>query len=303
MGSRCGQAHVALQQPRCPLSCSRGGDCRREVLTRDAAALLIAWESYRKPTVPPLALGQTGQLESWWLNTIIVRYCCVSLEVVEVVVVRPTVKGGDMSPVVQSSINDAGEEPLGPCWRVWQHCACRGCSPSEESDLGLMFPPAMKGFRREMLPVSAGGDVCRVLKRSSDGRMRPPMSTLTGGSEYSVASILRFHFCNATVHGRMPSPRAAAMEEATHTSRAALRPGTAAVDENVSRPGLRNCEPPGFRGNAKVCQFHAADHFVNTSVVPPRGFGVAAGFCVFQLWVQEGTAASATSHPVFSERW
>ena len=28
---------------------------------------------------------------------------------------------------------------------------------------------------------------------------------------------------------------------------------------------------------------------MNTRVVPPRGFGGAAGFCVFQLWVQEGT--------------
>ena len=32
--------------------------------------------------------------------------------------------------------------------------------------------------------------------------------------------------------------------------------------------------------------------------MPSRGFG-AAGVCVFQLWIQEGTAASAldTSHP------
>ena len=33
--------------------------------------------------------------------------------------------------------------------------------------------------------------------------------------------------------------------------------------------------------------------------MPPRGFGVAAGFCVFQLWIQEGMAAPAlsASHP------
>ena len=38
---------------------------------------------------------------------------------------------------------------------------------------------------------------------------------------------------------------------------------------------------------------------MNARVVLPRGFGVAAGFCLFKLWVQEGTAASAlaTSHP------
>ena len=38
---------------------------------------------------------------------------------------------------------------------------------------------------------------------------------------------------------------------------------------------------------------------MNTRVVPPRGFGGAAGFCVFQLRFQEGatTSALATSHP------
>ena len=38
---------------------------------------------------------------------------------------------------------------------------------------------------------------------------------------------------------------------------------------------------------------------VNTRLVPPRGFGGAASFCVLQLWIQKGTAASAlaTSHP------
>ena len=50
-----------------------------------------------------------------------------------------------------------------------------------------------------MLPVPAGGSICRVLKRSSDGWIRPH-STHAGGSAYSVASILRFDFCNATVY-------------------------------------------------------------------------------------------------------
>ena len=50
---------------------------------------------------------------------------------------------------------------------------------------------------------------------------------------------------------------------------------------------------------------------MNTRGVHPRALGGAAGFCVFQLWIEEGTAASAltTSQPdsvdesVFSERW
>ena len=93
---------------------------------------------------------------------------------------------------------------------------------------------------------------------------------------------------------------------ATHTFSAALRPGTAAVVKILA--GLE-CEFSGFRSNAWVCKFHAADHSVNACAVSSRGFGSAAGFCMFQLWVQEGAAASAlaTSHPdccrVFSERW
>ena len=84
------------------------------------------------------------------------------------------------------------------------------------------------------------------------------------------------------------------MEEATHTSRAA--PAVVKISAGL------DCEavsPPGFRSDARICKFHAADHGVNARVMPPREFGVAAGFCVFQLWVQEGTAASALSatHP------
>ena len=51
--------------------------------------------------------------------------------------------------------------------------------------------------------------------------------------------------------------------------------------ENISRPGLRSCEPSVFRGDAWASEFHAADHGVNARRVSPRGFGVAAGFCVF----------------------
>ena len=40
---------------------------------------------------------------------------------------------------------------------------------------------------------------------------------------------------------RAASPRAA-LEDATHTSRAALRPGTAGVLKNISRSGLCFCE-------------------------------------------------------------
>ena len=63
------------------------------------------------------------------------------------------------------------------------------------------------------------------------------------------------------------------MEEATHTHPGPH--GDSSGSENIRRPGLRSSEPPGFRGDARVCQFHAAE---NARVVFPRGFGVAAGF-------------------------
>ena len=69
--------------------------------------------------------------------------------------------------------------------------------------------------------------------------------------------------------------------------------------ENNSRPGLRCCEPSGFRGDAWVCEFQTPHHSVNACAVSPRSFGGAAGLSVFQLWVQEGTASATLSatHP------
>ena len=64
---------------------------------------------------------------------------------------------------------------------------------------------------------------------------------------------------------------------------------------NISRPGLRSGEPSGFRSNARVCNFQAANHSVNACVVSSRGSSSTAGFCTFHLWVQEGTATATVS--------
>ena len=103
---------------------------------------------------------------------------------------------------------------------------------------------------------------------------------------------------------------AAAMEEATHTSRAALRPGTAAVLKISAGLDCEAVKPSGFRSDARICKFHAADHSANACVVSPRSFGCAAGFCMFQLWVLEEAAPSTlpTTHPEsvaesFFARW
>ena len=165
---------------------------------------------------------------------VIVRNCCVSLQVVEVVVARPSVKSGDMSSVVQGSVDDACEEPLCPCRRIRENCASHGCPSAWNSDLNFVFQFVMQEFRRPVLPVATGGDVSGVLKRSSDGWMRPPVR---GPNQRALVNILlpqfsEFHLSCVSFRSNASceaSPRAAAMEEATHTSRAALRPGTAAV--------------------------------------------------------------------------
>ena len=43
-------------------------------------------------------------------------------------------------------------------------------------------------------------------------------------------------------------------------------------------------ESSGFRSNARVRGFHAADHGVNTRTVPPRGFSGAAQSLVPSLF-------------------
>ena len=60
---------------------------------------------------------------------------------------RPSVKGWDMTPVMQGSVNDACEEPLRPRRGVWENCAGHGCPSLHESDLDFVLPSAMKGLR------------------------------------------------------------------------------------------------------------------------------------------------------------
>ena len=81
-----------------------------------------------------------------------------------------------------------------------------------------------------MLPVPAGGNVCCVLKRSSDSRVRTSVSRPRKRAVMNtqLPQFSDFIRVNAKVYDRMPpcaaSPRAAAaMEEDTHTSTAALR--------------------------------------------------------------------------------
>ena len=158
-----------------------------------------------------------------------------------------------------------------------------------------MFPSASKRCRQHLLTVPTAFEFRR-------GGVAHPLSRQEGDSECPAVEVPRFRFCSGrgSTAACAASPRAAAaIEEATHTSRAAPRPGTAVVVKISARPGLRSGEPSGFRSDAWVCKFQAANHSVNARVVSSRDFGSAAGFRVFQLWVQEGTATGALSarHP------
>ena len=84
----------------------------------------IARESQRHPPpaeanrAPRDSMASQIQTCSWGVNVIvIVRNYCVSLGVVEVVVAGPAVESADMSPLVQSSVDDACEDQTLPVQR------------------------------------------------------------------------------------------------------------------------------------------------------------------------------------------
>ena len=69
--------------------------------------------------------------------------------------------------------------------------------------------------------------------------------------------------------------------------------------EEISRPGLRCCEPSGFRGDAWVCEFQSTQNCMNASAVPSSGYGGAARLSVFMLWVQERGVLGQQCHELF----
>ena len=113
-----------------------------------------------------------------------------------------------------------------------------------------------------------------------------PWSRRSGISFLKLDSLRSTDACAA-------SPRAdAALGEATHTSRAAVPPWDSSGREDISRPGLRCCEPSGINRTAWVCGFQPTQDGVKTCVVSSCGFGSVASLSVFQLWVQKGTTQS-----------
>ena len=121
---------------------------------------------------------------------------------------QPPVKSRDVSTVVQGSVNDTGKEPLGPCSRVRQNCPCHGCSPAKESDLDFVFPSVLKRFRRHLLTVTAGCDVCCTLQCSSNGRVWSPFccpdkGTIVNALVAQIWDVMPVvgQFCDQTLPG------------------------------------------------------------------------------------------------------
>ena len=91
-----------------------------------------------------------------------------------VVVARSAVERGNMTPVMQSPISDTSED-FRPCRRIRQN-PCHGCSPTKQSYLDFVFPPALERIHRRLLPFAAGCDVGCVLQCSSDCRVWSPVT-------------------------------------------------------------------------------------------------------------------------------
>ena len=115
-----------------------------------------------------------------------------------------------------------------PCRRVRQNCPCHGCSPAKKSNSNFMLQSALKRFRRHLLAIPGG----RILQCSSDGKVWSTIRRADKGSIVNalVAQVWDFiPTISWTVCDQMTPRDVAALVEATHTSRAALRPGTAAA--------------------------------------------------------------------------
>ena len=98
---------------------------------------------------------------------------------------------------------------------------------------------------------------------------------------------LKFLVCNVRFCGQKQlAVRLLGLKDATRASSAALRPGDSSDGDSVSQPGLCFCESV-FRGCPWVRESLSSQDGVNTSMVPPGGFSVAASFTMLKLSVQE----------------
>ena len=102
-----------------------------------------------------------------------------------------------------------------------------------------------------------------------------PLSTQAGGSEPQFSdfiSVLR----QFTIECRLRSISASCRCHGGGYVQGRTASWDSSGGKNINPPGLRSGTSSGFRSNARVRKFHAANHGVNTRVVLPRGFSGAA---------------------------
>ena len=91
---------------------------------------MVVWESHRRPKT---TLPHGGKPGSYRLDGCRDSNEQMARETVSSSGIAVSVSEsawGDMSPVVQGSINDTSEKPLSRCRWVRQNCTCHSCSPS-----------------------------------------------------------------------------------------------------------------------------------------------------------------------------
>ena len=92
------------------------------------------------------------------------------------------------------------------------------------------------------------------------------------------------------------SPQAAACNEGGHTHiQGRTASGDSSGGANISRPGLRSGESSASAVMPWSASF--ADYSVNARIVSSRGFGCAAGFCIFQVLEENAASTLPTTHP------
>ena len=159
-------------------------------------------------------LGQTGTTRDLMAaQTQTVDYIVVVIVVwYGLVCPLPPSRGGTWIPV-----DDTGEEPLGSCRRIRQNFPCHGCSPAKESYLNFVFPSVLERFRRHLLAVAAGFDVCCVLQCLDKGSVvialigekfsRPGLRCCEPSGFCGSAWVCEFQTTNHSVTARVVSHR------------------------------------------------------------------------------------------------
>ena len=142
--------------------------------------------------------------------------------------------------------------------------------------------------------------VCCVLQSSRDGTVWSPISCPNEGAIVNALVTQFRDFVSAVrqfaIKWRLRASSGCCCIGGGNTH---IQGGATSWDssggENISWPGLRCCEPPGFRGDAWVRQFQSAPRRERMCSVLVR----CCKFSTFQLCVQEGaTQCRHSSNPV-----